>query len=174
MTGCLTITKNSIPWPMLVVPFATRNGSNEHFVKTNRLPACCLQNCPGGPFFLGLAPMWNAPMRIGSGRPTNCGSTSTTASRWQPANAFLTSVPHTNATRPPVVNGFSMRRLHIVNAFLMERLLIALRLNALLLHNDGCHRNHLPIALLPLPPRPACPPDVAATTTRGCSRIFAI
>ena len=38
---------------MLVIPFATRNGSNKHFAKTNRPPACCLQNCPGGPILLG-------------------------------------------------------------------------------------------------------------------------
>jgi hypothetical protein len=46
---------------MLVVPFATRNGSNKHFAKTNRLPACCLQNFPGGPIVLGAcAPMERA------------------------------------------------------------------------------------------------------------------
>ncbi len=86
---------------MLVVPFATRNGSNKHFAKINRPPACCLQNHPGGPFFLGLAPARNVLTRIGSGRLTNCGSTSATASRRQPANAFLMSVPPTNARRLP-------------------------------------------------------------------------
>jgi hypothetical protein len=86
---------------MLVVPFAMRNGSNEHFAKTNRPPACCLQKRPGGPFFLGLVPAQNAPTRIGSGRSTNCGSTSATASRRQPANAFLTSALPTNARRLP-------------------------------------------------------------------------
>jgi hypothetical protein len=95
------IIKNSIPRLMLVVPLATRNGSNEHFTKTNRPLACCLQNCPGGPFFLGLAPARNAPTRIGGGRLTNCGSMSATASRRQPANTFLTSMPPTNARRPP-------------------------------------------------------------------------
>jgi hypothetical protein len=59
------------------------------------------KNCPGGPFFLGLAPARNMPTRIGSGQLTNCGSTSTTVSRRQPANAFLTSMPPTNAMRPP-------------------------------------------------------------------------
>jgi hypothetical protein len=38
---------------MLVVPFAMWNGSNEHFAKTNRPLACCLQNRPGGPILLG-------------------------------------------------------------------------------------------------------------------------
>jgi hypothetical protein len=52
-TGCLAIIKNSIPRPMLVAPFSTRNGSNKHFVNTNRPPACCLQNHPGGPILLG-------------------------------------------------------------------------------------------------------------------------
>jgi hypothetical protein len=88
LTGCLTIFKNSSPQPMLFVPFATRNGSNKQFAKNNRPPACCFQNCPRGPFFLGLAPTRNAPTRIGSGWSTNCGSTSATASRQQPANAF--------------------------------------------------------------------------------------
>jgi hypothetical protein len=87
-TECLMIIKKLIPRPMLVVPFATRNGSNKHFAKTNRPPACCLQNHPGGASFLGLMPVWNAPTRIGSGRLTNCGSTSATASRWRPANAI--------------------------------------------------------------------------------------
>jgi hypothetical protein len=102
---------------MLVVPFATRNGSNEHFLKTNRPPACCLQNCLGGPFFLRLAPAWNVPTRIGSGRSTNCGSTSATASRRQPANAYLTSVPPTNARRLP-----ARRLLAPLNAFLTNKL----------------------------------------------------
>ncbi len=126
--------KNSIPWPMLVVPFTTRNGSNEHFKKTNRLPACCLQNCPGGPSFLGLAPVWNAPTRIGSGQSTNCGSTSATVSRRQPTNAFLTSVPPTNARRPPArrllapLNAFELplnaRRLCVANASSTRRPLV--------------------------------------------------
>jgi hypothetical protein len=111
-TGCLTIIKNSIPWLMLVVPFATRNGSNEHFTKTISLPACCLQNCLGGLFFLGLTPVRNAPTRIGSGWSTNCGSTSATASRRQPTNAFLMSVPPTNARRPP-----ARRLLALLNAY---------------------------------------------------------
>jgi hypothetical protein len=130
---------------MLVVPFAMRNGSNEHFAKTNRLPACCLQNCLGGPFFLGLAPARNAPTRIGSGWTTNCGSTSTTASRRQPANVFLTSVPTTNARRPPArrllapLNAFltnklpsNARRLCFTNASSTRRLLVA---NALPMHD---------------------------------------
>ncbi len=102
---------------MLVVPFAMRNGSNEHFTKANRPPACCLQNCLGGPFFLGLAPTRNAPTRIGSGRSMNCGSTSATASRRQPANAFLTSVSPRNARKPPV-----RRLLMLLNAFLTKEL----------------------------------------------------
>jgi hypothetical protein len=128
LTGCLTIIKNSIPRLVLVAPFATRNGSNEHFAKTNRLPACCLYNFPGGPFFSGLVPPWNVPTRIRSGRSTNCGSTSATASRRRPANALLTSKLLTNNRRPLIANAFSKsvpptnarrlptRRLHIVNA----------------------------------------------------------
>jgi hypothetical protein len=145
--------QNSIPRPMLVVPFATRNGSNKHFAKTNRPPACCLQNRPGGPFYMGLAPVRNTHTGIGSGQLTNCGRTSTIASRRQPANAISTrkplvnarrpfvandslmSVPPTNARRPSAVNGYSTRRLHVVSAFLTKRLLIALWPNALLLHN---------------------------------------
>ena len=60
----------------MVDPFAMRNGSNKHFAKTDRLPACCLQNRPGGPFFMGTVPARNAPTRIGSGPSTNCGRTS--------------------------------------------------------------------------------------------------
>jgi hypothetical protein len=138
---------------MLVIPFATRNGSKEHFVKTNRLPACCLQNRPGGPFYMGLSPARNTPTGIRSGQLTTCGRTSAIASRRQPANAILTrkpfvnarrpivaydsltSVPPTNARRPSVVNGFPTRRLHVVSAFLTRRLLVALWLNALLLHH---------------------------------------
>jgi hypothetical protein len=164
---------------MLVVPFTTRNGSNKHFAKTNTPPACCLQNCPGGPFFLGLAPARNAPTRIGSGQSTNCGSTNATTSRRQLANAFLTSVLPTNARmppvrrllaplntyfmsmlptnarRPPVINGFSMRRLHIVNAFSTKRPLIALWPNALLSH-DGWW-----------PPKPSSYGFAAAASTSG-------
>ncbi len=66
---------------------------------TGRRPAAS-KNRPGGPFFLGLAPARNAPTRIGSGQSTNSGSTSATASRQQPANAFLMSMPPTNARRP--------------------------------------------------------------------------
>jgi hypothetical protein len=120
---------------MLVIPFMTRNGSNKHFAKTNRPPVCCLKNFRRGPFFFELAPTRNAPTRIGSGRSTKCGSMSATASRWQPANAFLISILPTNARRPPVINGFSMRRLHVINAFLTKRLLVVLWPNALLLHN---------------------------------------
>jgi hypothetical protein len=137
---------------MFVVPFTTRNGSNEHFAKTNRPPACCLQNCLGGPFILGLVPAQNTPTRIGSGWSKNCGSTSAIASRRRPANAILTrkpfvnarrpivannsstSMPPTNARRPPVINGFSTRRLHVVNAYSTKRPLVALWPNALLLH----------------------------------------
>ncbi len=86
---------------MLVVLFATKNGSNKHFAKINRLPACYLQKLPGGPFFLGLALTRNATTRIGSGRSTNCGSTSATASRRQLVNTFLMSVLPTNVRRPP-------------------------------------------------------------------------
>jgi hypothetical protein len=50
---------------------------------------------------LGLAPVRNVPTRIGSGRLTNCGSTSATTSRRQPANAFLMSVLPTNARWSP-------------------------------------------------------------------------
>ncbi len=130
---------------MLVVPFTTRNGSNEHFTKTNRPPACCLQNCLGGPFFLGLAPARNPPTRIGSGQPKNCRSMSATASRWQPANAFLTSVLPTNARRPPArrllapLNVFltnklpsNARRLCVASASSTRRLLVA---NALPTHD---------------------------------------
>ncbi len=102
---------------MLVVPFTMRNDSNKHFAKANRPPACCLQNCLGGPFFLGLAPARNSPTRIGSGWSTNCGSTSATASRQQPANAFLTSVLPRNARRPP-----TRRLLEPLNSFLMNEL----------------------------------------------------
>jgi hypothetical protein len=130
---------------MLVIPFAMRNGSNEHFAKTNRLPACCLQNCLGGPFILGLAPAWNAPTRIGSGQSTNCGSTSATASRQQPTKAFLTSMPPTNTRRPLArrlltpLNAFltnelpsNARRLCIANASSTRRPLVA---NALPMHD---------------------------------------
>ncbi len=66
---------------------------------------------------MGLAPALNMPTRIGSGRLTNCGSTSATASRRQPANAFLTSVPPTNARKPP-----ARRLLAPLNSFLMNKL----------------------------------------------------
>ncbi len=39
---------------------------------------------------------------------------------------------------------------------------------------DGGRPNHLPMALPLPPPHPACPPDFAATATRGCSHTFAI
>ena len=102
---------------------------------------------------MGLALAQNEPTRIGSGRSMNCGRTSAIASRRRPANTILTrkplvnarrpivvnnslsSVPPTNARRLPVVNGFSMRRLHVINAFLTKRPLVALWPNALLLHN---------------------------------------
>ncbi len=132
---------------MLVVPFAMRNGSNEHFAKTSRPPAYCLQNCPGGPFLLELAPAWNAPTRIGSEQLTNCGSTSATASRQQrPANALSMSKLLANNKRPLIANASSKsvpptnarrlptRRLHIVNALLTRRLLVALWPDAMLLH----------------------------------------
>jgi hypothetical protein len=96
---------------MLVVPFATRNGSNEQFAKTNRPLACCLQNCPGGSFYMGLAPAQNMPTRLGSGQSMTCGRTSAIAARRLPT-----------------------RRLHIVSAFSRRRLLVALWPNALLLH----------------------------------------
>ncbi len=106
---------------MLFVPFATRNGSNQHFAKTNMPLACCLRTCPGGPFFLG--PAQNAPTRIGSGRLTNCGCTSTTASRQRPANASLMS--------KPIVNNFltsrllaNNRRLLFVNNFSTNKPLV--------------------------------------------------
>jgi hypothetical protein len=146
-TGCLMIIKNSIPWPMLVIPFVTRNGSNKHFAKTNRPPACCLQNCPGGPSFLGLAPVRNAPTRIGSGQSTNCGSTSATASRRRPANAIMTRKLLAKNKRPLTANASSMslpptntrrlpsRRLHAISAFSKRRLLVALWPNTLHLHN---------------------------------------
>ncbi len=84
---------------------------------------------------------------------TKCGRTSAITSRRQPTNAILTrkllvnarrpivpnnslaSMPPTNARRPPVVNGFSTRRLHVVNPFSMKRPLVALWPNALLTHN---------------------------------------
>ncbi len=110
-TGYLTIFKNSIPRPMLVVPFAMRNGSNKHFVKTNKLLACCLQNCLGGPSFSGLAPARNVPTRIGSGRSTNCGSTSATASRRQPDNTILMSKLLAKKRRLLTTNASSMSML---------------------------------------------------------------
>jgi hypothetical protein len=108
---------------------------------------------PGGPFYMGLAPARNMPTGIGSGRSTNCGRTSAIAYRRRPTNAILTrkplvnarrpinannsstSVLPTNARRPPVVNGFSTRRLRIISAFLMSLLLVASWPNALLLHD---------------------------------------
>jgi hypothetical protein len=39
-------------------------GSVAPCAKTNRLPGCCHQNHMGGPFFMGLASLWNAPTRI--------------------------------------------------------------------------------------------------------------
>jgi hypothetical protein len=53
----------------------------------------------------------------------------------QVANDSLASVPPSNARRPPVVNGFLTRRLHILNTFSMRRPLVALWPNVLLLHN---------------------------------------
>ncbi len=141
-TGCLRFIKNSIPRPMLVVPFVTKNGFNEPLVKTNRLLGYCLRTHTGGPSFLGFAPAQNAPTWIGSGRSTPCGKMSAITSRRQPTNAISTrkplvngrrpivtnnslmSVPPTNARRPSIVNGFSTRRLHV-----------ALWPNALLLHD---------------------------------------
>jgi hypothetical protein len=100
--------QNSIPRPMLVVPFATRIGSNEHFAKTSRLPACCLQNFPGGQFFLRLAPSRNVPSRIGSARSMPCGRTSATTSRRRPAHAILTSKLLANNRRQFIANASLM------------------------------------------------------------------
>jgi hypothetical protein len=147
------IIKNSIPRPMLVVPFVTKNGINKLFAKTHRLLGDCLRTHPGGPFYMGLAPTQNMPTGIGSGQLTTCGKTSAIASRQQPTNTISTkkplinarrpivannsstSVPPTNARRPSVVNGFLARRLHVVSAFSTRRLLVALWPNALLLHD---------------------------------------
>ncbi len=109
---------------MLGIPYATRNGSKEHFAKTNRPPACCLQNCPGGPFYIGLAPARNKPTGIGSEQLMTCGRMSAVASRRRPAIATSTKKLLINARRLPVVNGFSTRRL-----------LVTLWPNALLLHD---------------------------------------
>ncbi len=106
-TGFLTIIKNLIPRPMLVVPFVTKNGFNEPFVKMHRLLGYYLRTHPGGPFYMGLAPARNTPSGIGSGQSTTCGRTSAITSRQQPTNAFLT------------------RRLHVISAFLMRKLLVA-------------------------------------------------
>ncbi len=150
--GCLMIIINSIPRSMLVVPFVMKNGINELFAKTNRPLGYCLQTHVGGPFYMMLAPARNTPTGIGSGQSTTCGRTSAIAYRWRPTNAILTrkplvnargpiiandsstSVPPTNARRPSVINGFSMRRLHVVSAFSTRRPLIVLWTNALLSH----------------------------------------
>jgi hypothetical protein len=140
-TGCLTIIKNSIPRPMLVIPFMTKNGINEPFPKTHRLLGYCLRTHLGGPFYMWLALVWNTPTGIGSGQSKTCGRTSAIAFRRQPINArrpivannSLTSVPPTKARRPSIVNGFSTRRLHVFSAFSTRRLLIALWPNVLLL-----------------------------------------
>jgi hypothetical protein len=131
-TGCLTVINTTIPRPTFA-PFTTKNGSNEHFAKTNRPLSCCLQNCLESPFYMGLAPAQNATTRIGSGQLTPCGRTSAIATRRQPTNAIMTSkllaknrrpltantslmsVPPTNARRLPA------RRLHAVSAFLTRR-----------------------------------------------------
>jgi hypothetical protein len=145
-TGCLTATNTTIPWPPLVVPFATKNGINKPFAKTNRPLGYCLRTHQGGPFYKGLALARTVPTGIGSGLLIPCGRTSTIASRQRPANAISTSklltknrrlltanassmsVPPTNARRLPA------GRLHIVNAFLTRRPLVTLWPNALLLH----------------------------------------
>jgi hypothetical protein len=92
---------------MLVVPFVMKNGFNKPFVKMHRLLGYYLQTHPGGPFYMGLAPVRNTPSGIGSRPSMTCGRTSAITSRRQPANCFST------------------RRLHIVSAFLMRRLLVA-------------------------------------------------
>jgi hypothetical protein len=96
---------------------------------------------------MGLAPVQNVPTRIGSGQSMPCGRTSATASRWQPANAILTSkllannrrqhiandsltrVLPTNARRPIVANNSltsvpptNARRPFIVNGYSTRRL----------------------------------------------------
>jgi hypothetical protein len=124
-TGCSTIIKNSIPRPMLVVPFVTKNGFNEPFAKTHRLLGYYLRTHPGGPFYIGLAPAQNKPTRIGSGQSMTCGTTSAITSKRQPANTISTRKPLVNARRLSVVNGFSTRRLHVVSAFSTRRLLVA-------------------------------------------------
>jgi hypothetical protein len=113
------------------------------------------------------------PTSTGNELWTNCGRTSAIASRRRPANAISTrkplvnarrpivtndslpSVPPMNARRPPVVNGFSTRRLHVVNTFLTKRPLVALWMNALLLHNGW------------RPPNPSSYGFAAASSTSG-------
>jgi hypothetical protein len=113
------------------------------------------------------------PTSTGNKLWTNCGRTSAITSRWWPTNAILTrkplvnarrpivannsltSVPLTNARRLPKINGFSMKRLHVVNAFLMKRPLIALWPNTLLLH-DGWW-----------PPKPSSYGFAATASTSG-------
>jgi hypothetical protein len=114
------------------------------------------------------------------------GRTSAVTSRWWPANAISTSkllmtnrrpltanvslmsVPPTNARRLPA------RRLHFVSAFLMRRLLVAFGRTRCSCTTDGGSPNHLPVALPPPPPRPACLPDFMATATQSRSRTFLI
>ncbi len=113
------------------------------------------------------------PTSTGNELWMNCGRMSAIASRRWHANAILmrkplvnarrpiiandslTSVPPMNARRLPIVNGLSMRRLHVVNAFSTKRPLIALWPNALLLHDRWW------------PPEPSSYGFAAATSTSG-------
>jgi hypothetical protein len=135
---------------------------------------------------MGLAPAQNATTWIGSGQSTPCGRMSAIASRHRPAiaistskllgnnrrllttNASSTRVLPTNARRLPA------RRLHVVNAFLTKRPLVALWPNALLSHNGWRPPKSSSCGFAAAASTFGFPPDFAATTTQGGSCMFAI
>ena len=138
------------PPPTLVDHFVTKNGINEPSVKTNSLPDCYRRNM-GGPFFMGLALARTAHTGIGRRSLTICGRMSMRHSsssrpltparkRLPAANGPLTSTLLELASRrPPARMPFALLnifftsapptnvrwRLHVANASLTRRLLVA-------------------------------------------------
>ncbi len=150
-TGCLTIIKNSIPRPMLVVPFVTRNGSNKQFAKTNRPPACYLQNCLGSHSTWGLRPRRTHLLGLEVGSQQLVGGQAPSLPGGCPQGGCTLSAP---SQRGGCLSPYGQMRCSCMT--------------------DGGSPHYLPVASPPPPPHPACPPDFAATAAQGLSCTFAI
>jgi len=120
LSGCSTTTNATTPRQTLVDRFGMKNGINEPFTKTNRLPDCCRRGHVEGPFFMVLALARTTPTGFGRGPSMYCGRTSTrrysrstplahTTRRLPAANSSSSSKPHVPASRRllPFANAFA-------------------------------------------------------------------